>query len=134
MYLLLCEVALGNMHECKSEILKELPTGKDSIKGTCNMSSSIRCLYERWVNQTKFPKSDFRQGCPACINSNNSFICEGVGKNRLTQREELDGCPLAMGPMQPYSDTTINLNYDEYVIYDAARVRIKYLVEIRRVR
>lgn len=59
----------------------------------------------------------------------------GVGKYRPNEKNYVtlkDGVKIPMGPLEDHSDdgTRYSLLYNEYVVYDVAQIRSRYLVEV----
>ena len=117
--LLLCEVALGSPLELTgAKSIKKLPAGKDSTKGT---------------GQTE-PDPDGDQVIPSClegstddgaqpVNSSGASSAAAAATPRLPVR-----VPCGEGIRSNVRRTS--LLYNEFIVYDVAQVKIRYIVKV----
>lgn len=110
-FLLLCEVALGNIHERIASLRVGLPKEKDSVEGMRSWSAILRSFSNTMPIRQSIPVGSGRALTDMGFDNNGTRT--GLGKNRLDREVELDGCPLATGEMIPYGAEDVTRNYNE---------------------
>ena len=110
--LLLCEVALGTPMELTgAKHIKKLPAGKHSTKG---------------LGQTE-PDEDGERVVPSCLDIVDLDVpeAERAGGGPAPRRPVVAPC----GGPTPSGVRRTSLLYNEYIVYDIAQVKIRYIVK-----
>lgn len=101
--LLLCEVALGNMHELQAfNSISELPDGIHSVKGVGASTPN-----------------------PEGLKILENGVIVPAGKSIASGKEYTGSF------RTPGSGPTTSLLFNEYIVYNEAQVSIKYLVKVK---
>lgn len=112
-YLLLSEVALGNMYKCfKAQNFKKPPLYYHSVYGVGGVKPKLSGIKDlKSKDQENFTPEEETAGTPSAL-----FFNTG----RLSGNPDLKDLPVGM--------TDSDLKVNEFVVYDIAQVRMKYLV------
>ena len=139
--MLLSEVALGHPHELLSADynVQNLLKGKHSVKGLGKMApdpSKAFTMSAFLLLSPSFPSpSRFLSACPSSDALHFIKISYPVDPDCVCACDvRSNGCTVPLGPIM---DTGVanprgyTLNYNEFVVYDTAQIKMRYLVKLK---
>lgn len=120
--LILCETALGDMHELtESEFIEELPDGKFSTKG---LGKTIPSGFENFPTEVEGRASE---------NTDSGYLKKTRSMRSSSRKKSVDSTVVVpIGP--PTKNSSLKkseLLYNEYVVYNPKQVCIRYLVQVK---